>query len=122
MFDDWVAMAATGDYQNTRLEKHASGRALSLIYKGIYKDRESGLHSQGNPVISPRVTAMTPEESPERATVGDCVDATSWLSYLSNGELQNDQPGGRHSVQALALKKDGVWKVDQLVIQDVGTC
>ncbi len=122
MFDDWVAIAVTGDYQNPRLARHTSGRALSLIYKGVYKDRESGLHSQGHPEISPKITAMTPQGSPDRASVSDCVDTSSWLSYRSNGEVQSDPPGGRHSVQALALKKDGVWKIDQLVIQNVGTC
>jgi len=122
MWEDWVALAATGDYQNPRLANHASGRALSLIYKAIYKDRAAGLHSEGRPVLSPKIVAMTPESSPDRATVSDCVDTSPWVSVRSTGERQADSPSGRHAVQALAVLGNGMWKVDQLVIQDLGTC
>ncbi|CAO5240083.1 Lipoprotein [Frankia sp. AgKG'84/4] len=122
MWADWAAMASTGDYQNPRLADHVSGRALSLIYRAVYTNQHNGQFSRGNPMISPKVTAEDPAGSPGRATISDCVNTSNWLVYDSSGHLQAGTPGGRRAVQALALKTDRTWKINQLVIQDVGSC
>jgi hypothetical protein len=122
MWEDWIAMAATGDYQNPRLSQHTSGRALSLIYRGVYANRRDGVVAKGRPVLTPHVTATSPPDNPDRITVLDCADTTNWLNYRPNGQLEDNIPGGRRRVQALVLKKGGVWKVDVLVVQPVGTC
>ncbi|WP_242419252.1 MULTISPECIES: hypothetical protein [Frankia] len=123
MWEDWVAIAATSDYQNPRLTRHVSGRALSTIYRAVAADRHRGLVSHGTPTFSPRVSAFSPSDDPTRVTIDDCADASTWLHYdNASGKLEDDVPGGRHRVQALALRTAGVWKVDELVIQPVGTC
>lgn len=123
MWEDWVAIGLTSDYQNPRLTRHVSGRALSTIYRAVYADWHRGLVSRGTPTFSPHVTAFTPEGDPTRVTVEDCADASTWLHYDKvSGKLEDDIPGGRHRVQALALKTAGAWKIDQLLIQPVGTC
>ncbi|WP_232425294.1 hypothetical protein [Pseudofrankia inefficax] len=122
MFEDWIAVSATSDYQNPRLTEHVSGRALSLLYQSVYLDKQHGLVVKGRPVLVPSVTALGPEPDPSRATIVDCADDTNWLDYRLDGQLQDDTPGGRHFVQALALRTDSTWKIDQLVIKDRGTC
>jgi hypothetical protein len=122
MFDDWIAVAATSDYQNPRLTQHASGDAGLLLYKAVYLNHTDGVVAKGRPAISPRVTAVGPAPERDRATIIDCVDTTNWLIYKQNGELQDETPGGRRFVQALALRTGGTWKVNQLVVQAIGTC
>lgn len=122
MWDDWVAISTTSDYQNPRLTRHVSGQALSTIYRAVYIDRHKGLVARGKPTFSPRVSALSPTATPNRATIDDCADDSKWLHYTTAGMIEDDIPGGRHRVQALVLKMTGEWKVDKLVIQAVGTC
>jgi len=122
MFEDWIAVAATSDYQNPRLTQHASGDAGLLIYKSVYLNHADGVVTKGSPVISPRVTAVGPVPERDRATIIDCIDTTNWLNYTQNGDLQDETPGGRRFVQALVLRTGETWKVDQLVVQALGTC
>jgi hypothetical protein len=122
MWEDWIAVAATSDYQNPMLTRHVSGEALSLIYRSVYANKRDGLVARGRPTFSGRVSAAEPAEDPDRVTVKDCSDGSRWLNYKLNGQLQNTTPGGRHSVQALVVKNTGTWKVNVLVIQPVGTC
>lgn len=116
MWEDWVAIAATGDYQNPRLATHASGPALSLIYRGVYANWRDGLVARGEPVLSPKTSAATPPGNSDRITITDCVDSSNWLNYRTDGQLENDTPGGRRFIQALAVQTAGEWKVDQLVV------
>jgi hypothetical protein len=122
MWTDWVAVAATSDYQNPRLIQHASGAASALIYKSVYLNKSHGVVTLGQPSFAPYVSAATPEENPNRVTIADCADDSKWLNYTTAGKLQDDVPGGRHFVQSLLLLESGIWKVDQLAIHPVGTC
>ncbi|WP_131767955.1 hypothetical protein [Candidatus Protofrankia californiensis] len=122
MWEDWIAMAATGDYQNPRLTQHASGEALSLIYRSVYANKRDGLVARGRPTFSGSISAAEPADNPGRITIKDCSDGSRWLNYTLDGKLHDTEPGGRHFVQALVVKKAGDWKVDVLVIQAIGTC
>ncbi|KPM50423.1 hypothetical protein ACG83_40250 [Frankia sp. R43] len=122
MWEDWVAIAATGDYQDPRLARHVSGEALSLIYKAVYANQRDGLVARGAPTYAGSVTAAEPAANPDRITIVDCSDGSNWLNYRADGQLEDNDPGGRHAVQALALKTSDTWKIDVLVIQELGTC
>ncbi len=123
MWADWVAVALTSDYEDPQLTQHVSGHALSTIYRAVGADQHRGLVSRGTPTFSPRVAALSPSDAPSRVTIDDCADDSKWLHYDgASGKLEDDVPGGRHRVQALVLKAAGSWKVDELVIQPVGTC
>ncbi|WP_248832784.1 hypothetical protein [Frankia sp. Mgl5] len=117
-----MRLAETSDYQNPDLAHHASGEALSLIYKNIYLNKSDGVVSRGNPVLQPRVTSVSPPEAPDQAVIEDCVDDRDWLNYRADGQRQDDETGGRRLTQALALEMAGAWKIDRLVVQTVGTC
>ncbi|EFC83513.1 hypothetical protein FrEUN1fDRAFT_3412 [Parafrankia sp. EUN1f] len=122
MWEDWIAIAATGDYQDPRLARHVSGEALSSIYKAVYANQRDGLVARGAPTYAGSVTAAEPAANPDRITIVDCSDGSSWLNYRADGQLEDNEPGGRHAIQALALKNSNTWKIDVLVIQEVGTC
>jgi hypothetical protein len=122
MWDDWVAAAATSDYESSLLAHHASGAALDLIVHSIFDDKLNQVVTKGRPTISPEADDVEPTGSPARVKVVDCVDSTHWLNYKSNGQLQDNIPGGRSHTEALVVLAGGVWKVNQLAIRDNGTC
>jgi len=122
MWDDWVAAAATSDFESTSLAHHASGSALDLITHSIFDDSRNKVVTKGRPVISPNATDVDSTAAPTRVKVVDCVDSTHWLNYKLNGQLQDTIPGGRSHTEALVVLAGGTWRVSQLAIQDNGTC
>lgn len=122
MWEDWVALAASGDYQDPRLADHTSGEALETIYEAVYLDQGGGRRARGEPVLAPVVTSAEPAEDPTRVVVEDCVDDSDWLTYLPDGRLADDEPGGRRRTEALVVSGGDGWKVDKFVVQTVGTC
>lgn len=122
MYADWVAAAATADYQDPALARHASGSALSKITRALYVDKSEGTVGKGEPVIRPTPAQAIPADDPTQVVVDDCFDDSNWLQYTTDGHLYNNVPGGRHKTQALVVKANGTWKVDQLAVQAVGTC
>jgi hypothetical protein len=122
MIDDWVAVAATSDYESTRLADHATGSALDLITKVVFDNARNKVVSKGRPIIAPRITETNSPAPPTRVEIVDCLDSTHWLNYKLNGELQDNIPGGRSYTEALVVPENGTWKVNELAIRDTGTC
>jgi hypothetical protein len=122
MYADWVAAAATSNYQEPALSQHASGSTLSKITRALYVDKTEGTVGKGQPVIHPTAAQAIPAGDPTQVVVDDCFDDSNWLQYTTDGHLYNNVPGGRHKTQALVVKSAGSWKVDQLAVQAVGTC
>lgn len=121
-FADWVAAAATSNYQDPVLAHHMSGQALSYVTRSMYINLTKGAVSKGAPVLNPTVGQLVPANDPTEVVVNDKMSDSSWLLYTTDGHLFNDVPGGCHQTQALVVKKDGVWKVDQFAINKTGTC
>lgn len=122
MWSDMVAATATGNYQDPRLAQHTTGQAFSILYTGVFRNNQQGLVGKGQPVLHPRVSAISPVTAPTRVTVMDCTDDTNWLNYRRNGKIEDNVPGGRHRTEALVVRSGNIWKVSQLVVQAAGTC
>lgn len=122
MWADVTAVSATGEYQDPRLGHHASGEALSILYRGIYTNHRQGIVSRGAPLLHPTVVNSFPAGRPTDVTISDCSDGTHWLNYKLNGELQDSTPGGRHKIQAIVRLSGNLWKVNQLAVQSLGSC
>ncbi len=124
MWDDYVAAAATSDWQSPKLGQHATGLALSTLTRGLDADHYNGLVSRGSPTHDVTVIALAPTSAPETVTVTDCSDSTGALKYRAdNGQLANDSPGGRRLINATVQKQsDGSWKVSDFGVHGVGTC
>jgi hypothetical protein len=121
-YADWVNAAKTSNYQDLALEHHMSGQALSYVSGSLRVHQVQGTVAKGDPVLRPTVGQMVPAADPTQVVINSQVDDSNWLSYTSDGHLYDNTPGGCHQSQALVVKKDGVWKVDQLAINQVGTC
>jgi len=99
-----------------------SGQALSYASGSLRVHQVQGSVAKGEPVLRPTVGQMLPAADPTEVVINSQVDDSNWLAYTSDGRLFDKTPGGCHQSQALVVKKDGVWKVDQLAINQVGTC
>lgn len=124
MWDDFVAAAATSDWQSPKLGQYATGLALSTLSRGLYADHYNGLVSKGSPTHNVTVTSVDPASDPTKVMVTDCSDSTHALKYRAdNGQPANDGPGGRRQINATVQKQaDASWKVADFGVQAVGTC
>lgn len=120
-YADWVAAAATSNYRDPVLTQHLSGQALSYVSSALRVDQVQGSVSKGAPVLHPTIGQLVPADAPTQVVINDVVDTKNWLQYTPDGHLFNDDPGGCRQSQALVVKKDGAWKVDQLALNKVGT-
>jgi hypothetical protein len=121
----WEAMtvaAQTSDAEDPALRRYATGDALALLTGSLRGDRRRGLVSKGRPVLAPRLTSLTPAETPTAAAVSDCVDTTRWLKYRLDGSLQDDAPGGRRRIISDLTATANGWVVTRVVVNEVGTC
>jgi hypothetical protein len=122
MWADLVTAARTSDFQSPHLSQHASGKALSLLVQGLARDQLQNIVTEGNPVLDPRVTSLSPTGDPTHATIVDCFNDRRWVEYKTTGGLAKNTPGGRHATTADLVKKVGTWKVSQITIKAAGTC
>ena len=121
-YADWRAAAATSNYRDPVLAHHMSGQALSYVTRSLRVFQVEGSVAKGAPVLHPRVGQAVPAGDPSEVVIHDVVDDRSWLQYTTDGHLYNDVPGGCHQSQALVVRKDGLWKVDQFAINKPGAC
>jgi hypothetical protein len=124
MFADFVAAGRTSDWRSPALGKHATGRALTNLTRGLYADHFNGFVTMGEPRLNPRVVAANPQGDPTSVLVHDCGDSTKFAKRRADsGQPANDSPGGRQFIQATVQKRrDGSWKVSDFGIRGVGSC
>jgi hypothetical protein len=123
MWKDYAQASHTSDWQAPYLSQYASGDALQFLSRDLYADHYNGLVSKGDPVNNPRVTSVSPEDTPTSVMIDDCVDARQWLRYRTDGSLLDDTPGALHKVLAeVRLHVDGKWRVTRFGIGDPGSC
>jgi hypothetical protein len=122
MWEDMATAAKTADYRSPLLAQHAAGAALSILVRGLYTDKRTGIVVKGQPVTNARVVSLSPPANPTKASIVDCFDDRHWLNYKVSGGLQNSVPGGLHHTTATVSDINGVWKVTQLHVEASGTC
>lgn len=124
MWSDFAVAGTTSDWKSSRLSQHATGIALNKLTQSLQRDNDKGLVSKGAPVLSPSVSTLDPKDTLRKVVVTDCGDSTNWLKYRKdNGQLADDVPGGKRRINATVEKQaDGMWKVSDFGVHEVGTC
>jgi hypothetical protein len=112
------------DPRSPALARHATGGALRTLVSGLTSVKDKGLRGTGNLSLSPKVTELSPADTPTRIRVTDCFnDGRTRLVRASPGPTYKDTPGGRRLCLATAQRQaDGSWKVTEFGLQGVGTC
>jgi hypothetical protein len=123
MWKTYAQASHTSDWQAPYLSQYAAGDALQFLSRDLYADHYNGLVSKGDPVNSPRVTSVSPEDGPTSVMIDDCLDDRHWLRYRTDGSLLDNTPGALHRVLAeVRLHTDGKWRVTRFGIGDPGSC
>ncbi|GAU71110.1 hypothetical protein SSP35_27_00310 [Streptomyces sp. NBRC 110611] len=118
MWRDLTVASETSNVSSPQLDDHATGGALELMKYGLGKSKRENVVSKGAPKLDPKVVSA----NDLKVTLRDCVDDRNWLQYKLNGELKNDVPGGHFRVDATVWRTNGVWKVSDLYMHEVGSC
>ncbi|MEU3296676.1 hypothetical protein ABZ722_30580 [Streptomyces longwoodensis] len=77
-WDAQVRAYAKASPIGTGLEKYAFDKALGKAESELVALKLNGNVIKGEPKLSPKVTAVSLDESPKKATITDCVDVTDW--------------------------------------------
>ncbi len=109
----------TANWRDPAFSHHATGEAFDELTSGLYSMNQQGLVSHGAPILHPQVTISTPS----KAIVDDCTSTTGWLEYVAaTGKLKNNTPGGNRLVESHVELADGVWRVTDYAVGDLGSC
>lgn len=123
MLADWVTAGAIIEYNDPILMHHLSGSALTKVWNSLFVEQNEGAVDHGAPLVTDITFGQeVPAAAPTQVEVDSCLDDSSWLEYTKSGKLFNDVPGGRHDTQIMAQDENGTWKIDQLVMNPVGSC
>ncbi|GAB2790722.1 hypothetical protein [Amycolatopsis magusensis] len=120
MWNDMAVAGETSNWQDPRLSRNATGTALTNITRGLYANQSNGLVSKGRPKSSPRVLST----ETGKIVIEDCGDSSTWLLYRADtGALADEEPGGRRHINAVVERQsDGVWRVTDFGIHELGSC
>jgi hypothetical protein len=123
MWQDMALASEKADYQSPVLARHAAGEALDLLTRGVYSFRLEDQVTRGRPVVTGRVTTLTPPDKPTTASIDGCVDSSQWVEYDAKTlKPSGEPPGGRHRTTATVTVINGVWKVTKYHGEATGTC
>ncbi|OLT26895.1 hypothetical protein BJF83_20045 [Nocardiopsis sp. CNR-923] len=95
------------------LDEYTSGQALELTTAMLH-----GAVATGEPEMAPDVVDSDLTESPATVTVEDCIDDSAWSVEVENGGTE----GGPRLVTATVVADNGRWRVDDLWLEDYGSC
>ncbi|MEV4506707.1 hypothetical protein [Streptomyces klenkii] len=93
-WDAQVQAYAKASPVGTDLDKYAFDKALSLALGELANLHNNGNVIKGEVKVDPKVSAISLDEKPKKATISDCVDVSRWV-------LQNAKSG-----QAVPLPKE----------------
>jgi hypothetical protein len=121
MWTSYIEAGRTTDPQDDAvISQYAEGDALAALQAGLGVNRRDGVVVEGDVVMSPTMTDLTPGE----VEVLDCLDtsASTRVKASPGGAPFTDSPGGKRRVTATVRELAGTWKVISFVPYEVGTC
>jgi hypothetical protein len=124
MWRAYTDAGRTTNPQYDQLVRYADGDALAALKAGLQTNQKQGLITKGDLATHPQVTQLTPVNTPDTASIRDCLDTTNATRVKASpgGSPFTDSPGGHRVVTATVKNLNGVWKVISFVPLAVGTC
>ena len=123
MWRVYEAAVAIPEPDTAALSRFTSGPALSRLSEGLQAATIKGLKGTGTVRLSPAISSAAPAAAPTEVEITDCMDTSRWRLVRASGDPYTDSPGGHRLVVATVKQTSpGGWKVDQLTINQVGTC
>jgi hypothetical protein len=85
---DGAAVQDSGNYQDSRLQRHMAGQLLLAVSENFYIEEQHGIASRGAPVLHPHVSAEHLNDKPPTVTIADCIDFRHFIQYYAATGLQ----------------------------------
>ncbi|WP_146259165.1 hypothetical protein [Streptomyces tateyamensis] len=127
-YQDWWAAqvkAYSGEDPNgAQVRVYSNGLALANVLQSLAGLRDAKLVMTGQPAISPQVTSVDLNASPQSAVIEDCVDVTGWhQSDPATGSVKDaPQHLTRYRAKAVLRINAGLWKVFEFNREAGRTC
>ncbi|NYH51335.1 hypothetical protein HNR06_000924 [Nocardiopsis arvandica] len=113
MWDVVVEGSHEGAVGHPDLAEYASGQALELTSAML-----RGVRATGEPQMSPEAVETT--DTPPSVSIEDCIDDSEWTVPEETAGLE--EGSGRRLVTATVVAHDGRWLVEDLWLEDYGSC
>jgi hypothetical protein len=124
MWADLAAVADSGNYQQTRLGDHMTGKLLLDSSQNLFLSEQKGMVGRGEPVLlRPEVESEDLTANPPLITVADCLDERGFLLYYAaTGKPVDSDPGGLQTSTTQMTLINGVWKGSSEYLGAEGSC
>ncbi len=118
MWDAQVQVYSSSTLDDPDLETYAHDKALAKIKSTAFYYEQHNAVFKGEPMLSPKVTAINLARQPHTAAITDCVDSTHWTEVdKSTGRpVPLLDSGRRHLVTAKAQILGGRWVITDMVV------
>lgn len=120
---DAAAVEDSGNYRDTRLERHIAGNLLMTVSEYDYIEETQGVASRGAPVLHPRVSAVNLHGSPPTVTIVDCIDFSHFVQYYAaTGKPYGAAQSGLSTNTSTMTLMKGSWMMTSAVTGADGSC
>ncbi|MFF4699916.1 hypothetical protein [Streptomyces chattanoogensis] len=113
------------DLKGTRLEKLASGEALTRAMTDVATMKQAGTVTKGAPAHDAKVTSIRMRGKLPTATISDCLDISRWKTVKARSgkvvPFPKNQPL-RYITSAYAEKWSGGWMILKIAPQGNRPC
>lgn len=106
----------------TKLSTYAADKALSKIESELFQYRQAGVHFEGAPKSTAKVTAVDIESTPQKATITECLDTTGWKAMQGNKNVTSPNQVQRYTVTGSVRTIGTQWKVVDYEVDKERTC
>lgn len=108
---------AKASSKGTKLQKYTSLGALTHVESELLSLKDAGQVVTGQPKVSPKVTALRPNQKIPEAEITDCTDVSDWTIVDEKSKKKIDLPSGhlKQHVTIAEMEKWGKqWKLTKL--------
>lgn len=111
-----------GRSSGTKLSTYAADKALSKIEGELFQYRRAGVHFEGEPKSTAKVTAVDVESIPQKATITECLDTTGWKALQGSKNVTSPNQVRRYTVIGSVRTIGRQWKVVDYDVDKEHTC
>ncbi|MFF7145715.1 hypothetical protein ACFZB5_31670 [Streptomyces nodosus] len=111
-----------GKSSGTKLSAYAADKALSKIESELFQYRQAGVHFEGEPKSTAKVTAVDIQSTPQKATIAECLDTTGWKAMQGGKNVTSPNQVQRYTVTGSVRTIGTQWKVVDYVVDKEHAC
>ncbi|MER6354705.1 hypothetical protein ABT186_23525 [Streptomyces sp. NPDC001634] len=111
-----------GKSSGTKLSTYAADKALSKIESELFQYRQAGVHFEGEPKSTAKVTAVDIESTPQKATITECLDTTGWKAMQGSKNVTSPNQVQRYTVTGSVRTIGAQWKIVDYTVDKELAC